>query len=76
MASDLDCAGACQCRLPGAEGTWMVVRGGMGTVTSQLAQARAPPPTPSQRPLPASHLIQHALQLFAADNRPGELIVM
>jgi phytoene dehydrogenase-like protein len=25
------------CRLPGAEGTWMVVRGGMGTVTGQLA---------------------------------------
>ena len=28
------------CRLPGADGTWMVVRGGMGTVTQQLA-ARA-----------------------------------
>jgi phytoene dehydrogenase-like protein len=25
------------CRLPGAGGTWMVVRGGMGTVTSSLA---------------------------------------
>jgi phytoene dehydrogenase-like protein len=25
------------CRLPGADGTWMVVRGGMGTVTSMLA---------------------------------------
>jgi phytoene dehydrogenase-like protein len=25
------------CRLPGAGGTWMVVRGGMGTVTSRLA---------------------------------------
>ncbi len=25
------------CRLPGADGTWMVVRGGMGTVTAQLA---------------------------------------
>ena len=25
------------CRLPGAGGTWMVVRGGMGTVTRQLA---------------------------------------
>jgi phytoene dehydrogenase-like protein len=27
------------CRLPGADGTWMVVRGGMGTVTSELARA-------------------------------------
>ncbi len=27
------------CRLTGAEGTWMVVRGGMGTVTSRLAGA-------------------------------------
>lgn len=27
------------CRLPGADGTWMVVRGGMGTVTSMLADA-------------------------------------
>ncbi len=27
------------CRLPGAGGTWMVVRGGMGTVTQTLAQA-------------------------------------
>jgi phytoene dehydrogenase-like protein len=26
------------CRLPGSDGTWMVVRGGMGTVTSTLAQ--------------------------------------
>lgn len=25
------------CRLPGADGTWMVVRGGMGTVTARLA---------------------------------------
>ena len=27
------------CRLPGADGTWMVVRGGMGTVTRALARA-------------------------------------
>ena len=27
------------CRLPGADGTWMVVRGGMGTVTTLLAVA-------------------------------------
>jgi phytoene dehydrogenase-like protein len=27
------------CRLPGADGTWMVVRGGMGTVTRTLARA-------------------------------------
>jgi phytoene dehydrogenase-like protein len=26
------------CRLPGSGGTWMVVRGGMGTVTSRLAE--------------------------------------
>jgi len=26
------------CRLPGAGGTWMVVRGGMGTVTQRLAE--------------------------------------
>ncbi len=26
------------CRLPGAGGTWMVVKGGMGTVTRQLAE--------------------------------------
>jgi phytoene dehydrogenase-like protein len=25
------------CRLPGADGTWMVVRGGMGTITSTIA---------------------------------------
>jgi phytoene dehydrogenase-like protein len=30
------------CRLPGADGTWMIVRGGMGTVTEALAaRARA-----------------------------------
>jgi phytoene dehydrogenase-like protein len=30
------------CRLPGSDGTWMVVRGGMGTVTSMIASlARA-----------------------------------
>src|SRR5690606_8990332 len=27
------------CRLPGADGTWMMVQGGMGTVTQQLAEA-------------------------------------
>lgn len=27
------------CRLPGSDGTWMIVRGGMGAVTSQLATA-------------------------------------
>ena len=27
------------CRLPGADGTWMIVRGGMGTVTSSLAES-------------------------------------
>lgn len=27
------------CRLPGADGTWMVVRGGMGTVTAMIADA-------------------------------------
>ena len=27
------------CRLPGSDGTWMVVRGGMGTVTRALAHA-------------------------------------
>src|SRR5215472_11854219 len=26
------------CRLPGADGTWMIVRGGMGTVTARLAE--------------------------------------
>ncbi|MGH3747388.1 MAG: phytoene desaturase family protein, partial [Micromonosporaceae bacterium] len=26
------------CRLPGADGTWMVVRGGMGTITQTLAE--------------------------------------
>ncbi len=26
------------CRLPGSDGTWMVVRGGMGTVTQRLAR--------------------------------------
>lgn len=28
-----------QCRLPGADGTWMVVEGGMGTVSNRLAAA-------------------------------------
>ncbi len=27
------------CRLPGADGTWMIVEGGMGTVTQRLADA-------------------------------------
>ncbi len=27
------------CRLPGSDGTWMIVRGGMGTVTGRLADA-------------------------------------
>ena len=49
---DFSCCGAHQCRLPGAEGTWMVVRGGMGTVTSQLAQASYE--TLPARPRPAA----------------------
>lgn len=27
------------CRLPGSDGTWMIVKGGMGTVTTRLAEA-------------------------------------
>jgi phytoene dehydrogenase-like protein len=27
------------CRLPGSDGTWMIVEGGMGTITSKLAEA-------------------------------------
>jgi len=27
------------CRLPGSDGTWMIVRGGMGTVTGRIADA-------------------------------------
>lgn len=27
------------CRLPGSDGTWMIVKGGMGTVTSRLREA-------------------------------------
>jgi len=27
------------CRLPGSDGTWMIVKGGMGTVTQRLAEA-------------------------------------
>ncbi len=27
------------CRLPGADGTWMIVKGGMGSVTQVLAAA-------------------------------------
>jgi len=27
------------CRLPGSDGTWMIVRGGMGTVTTEIARA-------------------------------------
>ena len=37
------------CRLPGADGTWMVVRGGMGTVTSTIADLH-------NRPEPRSSL--------------------
>lgn len=33
------CLWCVQCRLPGADGTWMVVEGGMGTVTQRLAHA-------------------------------------
>ena len=29
------------CRLPGADGTWMIVRGGMGTVTATIAERAA-----------------------------------
>jgi phytoene dehydrogenase-like protein len=29
------------CRLPGSDGTWMIVRGGMGTVTATLAERAA-----------------------------------
>ncbi len=29
------------CRLPGSDGTWMIVRGGMGTVTERLASLAA-----------------------------------
>src|SRR2546428_1377510 len=44
------------CRLPGSEGTWMIVKGGMGAVTARLAAAavQAGPAHDARPPLHAS----------------------
>ncbi|HET9158222.1 MAG TPA: NAD(P)/FAD-dependent oxidoreductase, partial [Myxococcaceae bacterium] len=36
--SGMNFLGHNMCRLPGSDGTWMIVRGGMGTVTTRLAE--------------------------------------
>lgn len=44
------------CRLPGSDGTWMAVRGGMGTVTETLAQAATIAGTTIRTSTPAAHI--------------------
>lgn len=48
------------CRLPGSDGTWMMVRGGMGTVTQTLAQAA--------RAAGAEILVDHEVKRILVEN--------
>ncbi len=47
------------CRLPSADGTWMIVKGGMGTVTSTLAQAAAQAGATFFTQAPITHIETH-----------------
>ncbi|MGD8823553.1 MAG: NAD(P)/FAD-dependent oxidoreductase [Myxococcales bacterium] len=48
------------CRLPGSDGTWMVVRGGMGTVTRTLARVAARAGTEIMVDTPVARIETHA----------------
>jgi phytoene dehydrogenase-like protein len=45
------------CRLPGADGTWMVVRGGMGTVTTALGRAAVAAGAEIRLGTPVEHIV-------------------
>jgi phytoene dehydrogenase-like protein len=45
------------CRLPGSDGTWMIVKGGMGVVTSELARVARSHGVDIETSAPASRLL-------------------
>jgi phytoene dehydrogenase-like protein len=69
------------CRLPGADGTWMIVRGGMGTVTRTLAEAaraegaRIEPGSPVRRILVDGGVAKGVRLDGGAEMRAGVVVV-
>jgi phytoene dehydrogenase-like protein len=69
------------CRLPGADGTWMIVRGGMGTVTRTLAEAaraegaRIEPGSPVRRILVDGGVAKGVQLEGGAEMRAGVVVV-
>jgi phytoene dehydrogenase-like protein len=51
------------CRLPGSDGTWMIVKGGMGTVTRMLAEAAQRAGAIIETEAKVSHIRAHAGQV-------------
>jgi phytoene dehydrogenase-like protein len=67
------------CRLPGADGTWMIVRGGMGTVTATLTDraTSAGAVVTTDAPVAAIDTRGHAVQgVVLADGREVETPVV
>ena len=68
------------CRLPGSGGTWMIVRGGMGTVTQTLANAaeragaRIETDAPVKRIL-VDHGVTHGVLLSNDEERRAEVVL-
>ena len=57
------------CRLPGSEGTWMIVKGGMGTVTQTLAAAARAAGARIETGLAAQSIARSPLAVRLADGR-------
>lgn len=60
------------CRLPGADGTWMIVRGGMGSVANELARLAAEAGAQIRTGAGVQHIATHGEQVIGvvlADGR-------
>jgi phytoene dehydrogenase-like protein len=59
------------CRLPGSDGTWMIVRGGMGSVTSELARAARQAGARIEVNSPAVEILVHGAQVTGVALKSG-----
>jgi phytoene dehydrogenase-like protein len=62
------------CRLPGADGTWMIVEGGMGTVTQRLAELARSHGATTVTDSPVAEITTHDGAVTSVATRAGQSI--
>ena len=62
------------CRLPGADGTWMIVEGGMGTVTQRLAELATSYGATIVTDAPVGEIATHDGAVTSVSTRDGQTV--